>query len=123
MPGTSFTSCRSCSESSTTSTETAGAPISAKPRRADKRLKGLRDNGDVRTGARVAGDVFAVFEHKEPRSDGLPEWLELDVPDDRLVASALLLQSAHPGSRVVVATGDMNLQNKLAAVGLPFIQL
>jgi predicted ribonuclease YlaK len=92
-------------------------------RRADTRLKGLRDNGDVRKGARVAGDVFAVFEHKEPRSGGLPEWLDLDVPDDRLVASALLLQSSHPGSRVVTATGDMNLQNKLAAVGLPFIEL
>ena len=59
----------------------------------------------------------------------LPEWLELDVPDDRLVASALLLQSAHPGSRVVFATGDMNLQNDIlfegddALLGLPFVEL
>ncbi len=35
-------------------------------RRADRRLKGLRDNGDVRVGARVAGDVFAVFTHPPP---------------------------------------------------------
>jgi predicted ribonuclease YlaK len=89
---------------------------------ANRRLKGLRDNGDVRAGVRVSGDISAVFEHVEPRSEGLPGWLDLTVPDDRLVASALLLQSAHPGSAVFVATSDLNLQTKLAAVSLPFIE-
>lgn len=91
-------------------------------KKADRRLKGLRDNGDVRVGARVAGDVYAVFEHIEPKGENLPNWLDLDVPDDRLVASSLLLQSQHPGSLLYVATNDLNLQTKLAAVGLPFIQ-
>lgn len=89
-------------------------------RTAVRRLKGLREGGDVRTGVRVAGDISAVFEHVEPRGQELPGWLDLDVPDDRLVAAALLLQSAHPGSSVFVATGDLNLQTKLAAVRLPF---
>ena len=92
-------------------------------KKADRRLKGLRDNGDVRSGARVQGDVYAVFEFIEPQEDGLPSWIDLTVPDDRLVASALLLQSRQPGSTVHVATGDLNLQNKLAAVGLPFVEL
>jgi len=92
-------------------------------KKADRRLKALRDNGDVRTGARVQGQVHAIFEYTEPHDDGLPGWLDLDVPDDRLVASVLLLQSAHPGSTVHVATGDLNLQTKLAAVGLPFVEL
>lgn len=91
-------------------------------KKADRRLKGLRTNGDVLRGVRVAGDVHAVFEHIEPKGDGLPNWLDLDVPDDRLVASTLLLQSRHPGSAVYVATRDINLQTKLAAVGLPFIE-
>lgn len=91
--------------------------------RADRRLKGLRDNGDVRSGSRVAGEVYAVFDFREPARDGLPGWLDLDVPDDRLVAAALRLQSDHPGSALFVATGDLNLQNKLAAVGLPFVEL
>jgi len=39
-------------------------------RRADRRLKGLRDNGDVLSGVRVAGEVHAVFEHVEPRDNG-----------------------------------------------------
>ncbi|GGP02167.1 hypothetical protein LDL08_38990 [Nonomuraea glycinis] len=92
-------------------------------KRAERRLKALRTNGDVRSGARVAGDVYAVFEHIEPRNDKLPSWLDLTVPDDRFVASSLLLQSAHPGSALYVATSDINLQTKLSAVGLPFIEL
>jgi hypothetical protein len=91
-------------------------------KKADRRLKGLRDNGDVSVGAKVAGDVWAVFEHVEPRAEGLPSWLELDVPDDRFIASTLLLQSRHPGSMLVAATSDLNLQTKLAAVRLPFIE-
>jgi hypothetical protein len=35
----------------------------------------------------------------------------------------LLLRGAHPGSAVFVATGDLNLQTKLAAVRLPFVEL
>lgn len=73
-------------------------------------------------GVRVAGEVHAVFEHLEPKGDRLPNWLDLDVPDDRLVASTLLLQSRHPGSAVYVAARDINLQTKLAAVGPPFIE-
>jgi hypothetical protein len=64
-----------------------------------------------------------VFEHIEPRNDRLPSWLDLTVPDDRFVASTLLLQSEHPGSALHVATSDINLQTKLAAVGLPFLEL
>ncbi len=43
----------------------------------------------------------------------LDERLDSAVPDDRLVAAALLLRSAHPGSAVFVATGE--------AVRLPFV--
>ncbi|MEV8609616.1 hypothetical protein AB0383_17080 [Amycolatopsis sp. NPDC051373] len=59
-------------------------------KRAERRLKGLRTNGDGRAGVRVAGDVWAVFEHIEPHSDRLPSWLDLTVLDDRFVASTLL---------------------------------
>lgn len=76
----------------------------------------------VTRGVRVAGDVHAIFEYIEPKAAGLPDWLDLDVPDDRLVASALRLQSRHPGSALFVATSDINLQTKLAAVALPFIE-
>jgi hypothetical protein len=76
---------------------------------------------DVLRGVRVAGDVHAIFEDIEPRGDGLPSWRDMDIPDGRFVASTLLLQSRHQGSAVYVATGDINLQTRLSAVGLPFI--
>lgn len=88
--------------------------------RANRRLKGIRNNGA--TGEmRVQGAVSLIFEHIEPRSEALPDWLDLTVPDDRFVASTLLIQSRHPGSAVRAATSDINLQTKLAAVGLPFL--
>jgi hypothetical protein len=40
---------------------------------------------------------------------GLPDWLDLDVPDDRFIASTLLRKSRHPGSASYVATGDVDL--------------
>lgn len=92
-------------------------------RHADRRLKRLRHNDDVLTGVRVAGDVHIVAEHAEPRGEHLPSWLDLTVPDDRLVAAALLLQSAHPGSALQVATSNLNLLTKLAAAGLPTVEL
>jgi hypothetical protein len=42
-----------------------------------------------------------IFEYTEPRGDGLPGWLDLDVPDDRLVASVTFSSPptrAQPGS-------------------------
>jgi predicted ribonuclease YlaK len=85
-------------------------------------LKGLRDRGDVRSGARITKSVSVVFEIAEPRFDDLPAWLDPTVPDDRLVASALLLQASEPSNKVVLVTSDLNLQNKAAALGLPHIE-
>lgn len=44
------------------------------------------------------------------------------LPDDRLVASFLLLQSGHPGAIVHVATSDINVQDELGAVGLRHVE-
>ncbi|MFD8263385.1 hypothetical protein ACFV19_31790 [Streptomyces griseoluteus] len=44
------------------------------------------------------------------------------LPDDHFIASTLLLQSAHPGSKLYAATSDINLQAKLAAVDLPYVE-
>ena len=96
--------------------------LRASAQAAVRRLKMLRQNGDVRAGATVAGGVSVVFQHVEPRGEHLPDWLDLTVGDDRLAAAALLLQSEHPGSAVVVATSDINLQTKLAALGLPYVE-
>jgi rRNA maturation endonuclease Nob1 len=36
--------------------------------------------------------------------------------------AALQLQSRHPVSALCVVTGDLDMQNKLATVGLPFVE-
>lgn len=46
----------------------------------------------------------------------------MTVPDDRFVAATLLLQSKHPGSKLIAGTSDINLQTKLSAIGLPFVE-
>lgn len=92
-------------------------------KKADRRLMGLRTNGDVTNGVKVSGDVHAVFEYIAPKSDALPDWLDLTVPDDRFVASTRLLRSRHPGSAWYVATTGINPQTKPAAVALPFTEL
>ncbi|WP_189135558.1 hypothetical protein [Wenjunlia tyrosinilytica] len=46
-------------------------PVGTRPAPADER-SGSRDNGDVTRGVRVAGDVHAVFEYIERKSDGRP---------------------------------------------------
>ena len=74
---------------------------------------------------RVAGDVWAVFEHIEPRTDGLPSWLALDCT--RRPLCRVDLAPPEPSPRVVrlhfyIVTSDLNLQTKLAVVGLPFVE-
>ncbi|WP_433784135.1 hypothetical protein ACQPX6_28525 [Actinomycetospora sp. CA-101289] len=48
--------------------------------------------------------MYAVFDFREPAREGLPGWLDFDVPDDRFVAAAMRLQSDHPGLARYVAT-------------------
>jgi len=68
---------------------------------------------------RVAGDVWAVFEHIEPRTDGLPSWLALDCTRRPLCRVDLAPPEPSP---VYIVTSDLNLQTKLAVVGLPFVE-
>ncbi len=88
-------------------------------RKVDSRLKGYRDGGDIRAGAKVDGDVQVIFDFREPKQNGLPGWLDLTVPDDRIIASALELQYRHPRSAVVVGTRDNAMLGKLAGAGIP----
>ncbi|MFD4318967.1 hypothetical protein [Streptomyces sp. NPDC058548] len=91
-------------------------------KKADRRLKGLRNNGDVSRAVKVASDGHAIFEYIEPRPKALPDWLDLAVPDGCFIASTLLLSPQHPGSSWYIVTSDLNMKTKLAAVALPFIE-
>jgi len=90
-------------------------PAAAK---ANRKLKDLRMRSDPIKGVKVSGGVNAKFETLEPKSADVPSWLDLSIPDDRLIASTILLQIEHPRATFYVATADTNLQNKLAAAGI-----
>lgn len=87
-----------------------------------RRLKGLRDRGSLAEGVTVAGKVRLRLEHCEVDTRSVLSWLDPTVPDDRIVAEALRLQSDHPSGAVVLVTADINLQNKADAVGLPYAE-
>jgi rRNA maturation endonuclease Nob1 len=87
-----------------------------------RRLKGLRDKGNLATGVKVTKTITVQTEAREVDVLGVLDWLDPAVPDDRLLAAALRLQSDHPSGAVVLVTSDLNLQNKADAVGLPYIE-
>jgi len=87
-----------------------------------RRLKGLRDRGSLAEGVTVAGNVRLRLEHREIDARSVLSWLDPAVPDDRIVAAALRLQSDNPAGNVVLITRDLNLQNKADAVGLAYAE-
>jgi len=87
-----------------------------------RRLKGFRDRGNLAEGVTVAGKVRLRLEHREVDTRSVLQWLDPGVPDDRIMAAALRLQSDHPAGVVILVTTDINLQNKADAVGLPYVE-
>lgn len=87
-----------------------------------RRLKGFRDRGRISEGVKVAGNVWLKLEHREVDARSALSWLDPTVPDDRIVAAALRLQSDNPAGVVVLVTADINLQNKAESVGLPYAE-
>ena len=85
-----------------------------------RRLKGFRDRGSLAEGVTVAGKVRLRLEHREVDAASVLAWLDPSVPDDKIIAAALRLQSDHPAGVVVLITADINLQNKADAIGLPY---
>lgn len=87
-----------------------------------RRLKGLRDKGNLAAGVALTKSITVRADAREVDVRAVLDWLDPAVPDDRIVASALRLQSDHPTGTVVLVTSDLNLQNKADAVGLPYIE-
>lgn len=87
-----------------------------------RRIKGLRDKGSLAVGVKQTKSVTVKTEAREVDAKEVLEWLDPAVPDDRLTACALRLQSDHPSGRVVLVTSDLNLQTKADAAGLPYIE-
>lgn len=87
------------------------------------RIKGWRKQGSLSGGVTVAGTITVKAAHSEPDMESTLSWLDAGVPDDRIIASLLEIQSANPTCRVVLVTGDINLQNKADAASIEHMEL
>jgi hypothetical protein len=79
------------------------------------RIKGWRQQGSLRTGVTVDKSITVKACHSEPDMERTLSWLDASVLDDRIIASTIALQVEQPSARVVLVTGDINLQNKADA--------
>jgi rRNA-processing protein FCF1 len=87
-----------------------------------KRIKGLRTQGSLLTGVTVNKTITVRMIATEPDFDNTLTWLNSDNTDDKIIASVLEIQRVNPSSIVLLATSDINLQNKAEMAGLPFVE-
>lgn len=86
--------------------------VRKKAQKVIKRIKGWRNQGSLTEGVTVNKTITVMAEYKEPDMDNTLSWLDSENSDDRIIASVLSVQAAFPSSRIILATGDINLQNK-----------
>jgi PIN domain-containing protein len=100
----------------------AGQALGEKAEKAIRFIKGFRKQGFVLDGVTVAKTITVQMIPTEPRMEKLPSWLDPDNQDDRIIGSALEIQSGQPSAIVVLVTDDMNLQNKAEMAFLPWAE-
>jgi predicted ribonuclease YlaK len=94
-----------------------------KAERAIRHNRGYRNRGRLRDGVPLRKGVSTVFSvAKEPRIDPALTWLDPASADDRLIASALDLARRSVRVPVIIATRDINLENKADFIGMPTVQ-
>jgi hypothetical protein len=96
-------------------TEHRNPDVREKAKAAITRIKGWRLQGSLSAGVTVDKTITVKACHSEPDMTRTLTWLDGDVQDDRILASVIALQAERPSSRVVLVTGDINLQNKADA--------
>lgn len=86
------------------------------------RIKGWRNQGPLLGGVTVDRTITVVAVAEEPNVKATLSWLDPDSADDRIVAGVLEVQVRHPSDRVVLVTGDINLQNKADAAAVEVVE-
>ncbi len=86
--------------------------VRKKAQKAIRRIKGWRKQGSLTEGVTVNKTITVMSEYKEPDMGNTLSWLDDGNSDDRIIASVLSVRNGFPSSRLILATGDINLQNK-----------
>jgi len=82
-----------------------------------RRLDSLREFGSLYKGVKM-GDGRGKLYVKLCVNDDLPPDLDLNIPDNEIIGVALNQKSAHPRTKVIVVTRDINMRVKCDALGL-----
>lgn len=88
-----------------------------------RRIKGWRAQGSLSEGVTVDKTITVTAEHAEPDMSRSLSWLDPTVNDDRIVASVLELEAKYLNRPVLLATADINLQNKADAAKIAILDL
>jgi len=97
--------------------------VREKAQKFTNRVKGWRNQGSLSNGVRVQGDVYVQVEGREPDMTKTLQWLQVDVMDDRIIASVLEVQRRAPADCVVLLTGDTLMLAKADAASIPTADL
>lgn len=86
------------------------------------RIKGWRHQGPLLEGVTIDKSIVVRARHNEPKVSSSLSWLDPDNADDRIIASVLDIQAEAPSARVLLVTGDINLQNKADAAMIETVE-
>ncbi len=79
------------------------------------RIKGWRQQGSLMNGVVFDKSIIIKAIHIEPDMANSLSWLNSNIADDPIIAGVLDFQAKQPSARIVLITGDINLQNKADA--------
>jgi hypothetical protein len=87
-----------------------------------RRLKGMRQQGNMHEGVIVNKVITVKMIAQEPDFNKTLSWLDPTNNDDRIVAATLEVQRGEPSSKVILISADINHQNKAEMANIPFIE-
>lgn len=87
------------------------------------RIKGYRTQGSLLDGVKVNRTITVKMIAIEPNFNNALSWLNADNNDDKIIASSLDILREFPSSNLIIATGDINLQNKCEMANIPFAEI
>jgi len=87
-----------------------------------KRIKGLRNQGDLLSGVTFDKNICIKAIAKEPNFSRTLDWIDKENNDDRIIASILEIQRFYPSDITILVSADINLQNKATLAKIPFLE-
>jgi hypothetical protein len=86
-----------------------------------KHLTDLSSTGNAHNGIKLENDKTLKMLAEEPDFSNLPNWLDPQTNDDRIIASAITLQQKYPFSTVTLISNDIGMQLKATHAKIPLI--